>query len=122
MYPLGHMVSDTSSTVTNWCFPRTTADDADDIARVVRANMTTRRLAIYFLSTVSCVCPGGNANPSTASEKRTTTLSGVISALLTPTSALMTALATSLRTSGVLHALGNHAMCTKGMYRRPDDV
>jgi hypothetical protein len=53
------------------------------------------------------VCPGGNANPSTASENRTTTLSAVISADFTFTSALMIADATSFRTSGVRHALGN---------------
>ena len=53
------------------------------------------------------MCPGGNANPSTASENRTTTLSAVISADFTFTSALMIADATSFRTSGVRHALGN---------------
>ena len=72
---------------------------------------------IYFFTgsfTFSCVCPGGNANPSTASLKRTTTLSGVISALFTFTKALMTAFATSLRTSGVRHAFGSlHHATTK---------
>lgn len=37
MYPLGHMVSETNSTVTSWCFPladnRVIAPDAAVIAR-----------------------------------------------------------------------------------------
>jgi len=119
MYPLGHMVSETNSTVTSWCFPltdnRVIAPDAAAIARFPAsfANIFFSFFSLcffYFFTgsfTFSCVCPGGNANPSTASLKRTTTLSGVISALFTFTKALMTAFATSLRTSGVRHAFGS---------------
>ena len=120
MYPLGHMVSETNSTVTSWCFPltdnRVIAPDAAAIARFPAsfANIFFffffSLCFFYFFTgsfTFSCVCPGGNANPSTASLKRTTTLSGVISALFTFTKALMTAFATSLRTSGVRHAFGS---------------
>jgi hypothetical protein len=62
------------------------------------------------------VCPAGSANPSTDSLNRTTTLSGVISALFTDVNALITAEATSFRTSAVLHAFGNHATWTNGIY------
>jgi len=119
MYPLGHMVSETNSTVTSWCFPLT--DNrviAPDAAAIARFPASFANIFFFFFSlcffyfftgsfTFSCVCPGGNANPSTASLKRTTTLSGVISALFTFTKALMTAFATSLRTSGVRHAFGS---------------
>ena len=114
------MVSETNSTVTSWCFPltdnRVIAPDAAAIARFPAsfANIFFffffSLCFFYFFTgsfTFSCVCPGGNANPSTASLKRTTTLSGVISALFTFTKALMTAFATSLRTSGVRHAFGS---------------
>ena len=115
------MVSETNSTVTSWCFPltdnRVIAPDAAAIARFP-ASFANIFFFFFFFSlcffyfftgsfTFSCVCPGGNANPSTASLKRTTTLSGVISALFTFTKALMTAFATSLRTSGVRHAFGS---------------
>ena len=62
------------------------------------------------------MCPAGSANPSTDSLNRTTTLSGVISALFTDVNALITAEATSFRTSAVLHAFGNHATWTNGIY------
>ena len=113
------MVSETNSTVTSWCFPLT--DNrviAPDAAAIARFPASFANIFFFFFSlcffyfftgsfTFSCVCPGGNANPSTASLKRTTTLSGVISALFTFTKALMTAFATSLRTSGVRHAFGS---------------
>ncbi len=62
------------------------------------------------------MCPAGSANPSTDSLNRTTTLSGVISALFTDVNALITAEATSFRTSAVLHAFDNHATWTNGIY------
>tara|TARA_A100001037_G_scaffold300147_1_gene327108 strand:+ start:222 stop:497 length:276 start_codon:yes stop_codon:yes gene_type:complete len=40
----------------------------------------------------------------------------VISALFTDVNALITAEATSFRTSAVLHAFGNHATWTNGIY------
>ena len=64
------------------------------------------------------MCPAGSANPSTDSLNRTTTLSDVISALFTDVNALITAEATSFRTSAVLHAFGNHATWTNGIYYR----
>ena len=51
------------------------------------------------MSTFLCVWPSGRGQPSTASPNRTTTLSGVISALLTAQTALIMADATSFRTA-----------------------
>jgi hypothetical protein len=50
---------------------------SNELVRVPRPNE-----GVYFFSTgkstFKCVCPGGSANPSTASLNLTTTLSGVI--------------------------------------------
>ena len=57
--------------------------------------------------TFSCVWPAGSGKPSTASPKRTTTLSAVISALFTATTALIIASATSLRTAAWRETTGS---------------
>mmetsp|Transcript_53723 Transcript_53723/g.64800 ORF Transcript_53723/g.64800 Transcript_53723/m.64800 type:complete len:101 (+) Transcript_53723:171-473(+) len=62
--------------------------------------------------------PFGREKPSTASEKRTTNLSGVISAFAAISGAVIAlsmAVATSFRTLSFLHAFGNHVTCMNGM-------
>ena len=92
---------------------RALANAADASRRAIaREDIDAGLEGAYFFTgspTFSCVCPGGSANPSTASLKRTTTLSGVICAPCTAVTALMIADATSLRTSGVRHAFGSQA-------------
>ena len=92
---------------------RALANAADASRRAIaREDIDAGAEGAYFFTgspTFSCVCPGGSANPSTASLKRTTTLSGVICAPCTAVTALMIADATSLRTSGVRHAFGSQA-------------
>jgi hypothetical protein len=61
--------------------------------------LSVSHLSLGGKCTFSCVWPAGSGKPSTASPKRTTTLSAVISALFTATTALIIASATSLRTA-----------------------
>ena len=61
--------------------------------------LSVSHLSLGGKCTFSCVWPAGSGKPSTASPKRTTTLSAVISALFTDTTALIIASATSLRTA-----------------------
>ena len=61
--------------------------------------------------------PLGSGKPSTDSAKRTTRLSGEISADFTAVIALITASATSFRTAPLRHAFGSHLVYAFGAVR-----